>query len=58
MKIQLDRDTRERLARRAEQNEFDSTEKYIETILQVVVEELENQHTDTVQQRLEDLGYL
>lgn len=58
MEIQLDKDTRERLVRRAEQNGFDSTEEYIKTILQVVIEELEDQHTDTVQHRLEDLGYL
>jgi len=48
------------LERRAEKNGFQSTEEYCCTILQTVVEELEEDADapNEVEERLEDLGYL
>ncbi|QHS17322.1 hypothetical protein GWK26_09285 [haloarchaeon 3A1-DGR] len=64
MKLDLDADIQDRLAERADEHGFDSTEAYAETILTVVLEELETDQradadrSDEVEARLEDLGYL
>lgn len=64
MELNLDVDVRNRLSSRADRQGFDSTEAYAETILTVVIEELEGERradsdqSDEVKDRLEDLGYL
>lgn len=58
MDLTIDEDLAERLAARAERHGFDSSEAYAETILKVVLDELEGQETEKVQDRLKDLGYL
>ena len=64
MELDLDADIRDSLASRAEEHGFDSTEAYAETILTVVIEELEadqrtgSDRSEAVESRLEDLGYL
>lgn len=58
MELTIDEDLYERLSTRAKRNGFESTEMYAETILTIVLDELEDQRTDEVQDRLEDLGYL
>jgi predicted CopG family antitoxin len=59
--IDIDDDLYERLQRRALDNEFDSTKEYCQTVLEIVVDELESDAEDAqaeVEDRLEDLGYL
>lgn len=57
--VDVDAAIHDSLTRRAEKNGFESTEAYCETILELVVEELEgDQRSEQVEQRLEDLGYL
>lgn len=57
--VDLEEDVHEALSRRAEDNEFESTEAYARRVLELVVEELEGGVRDeSVEQRLEDLGYL
>jgi len=64
MEIDLDEDLRDGLAERAEAKGFSSAEAYAETILTIVLEELEadgaddSERSDVVEDRLEDLGYL
>jgi hypothetical protein len=57
--LELDDDIYERLQQRAQNNGFESTDAYCQTVLRTVLEELEAETTDDeVEQRLEDLGYL
>lgn len=57
--VNVDDSVHEALSRRAEQNGFESTGTYCETVLELVVEELEeNRRSKEVEERLEDLGYL
>lgn len=57
--LDLEEDLHETLKRRAQNNGFESTEEYAQTILRTVVEELESDATnEDVEARLEDLGYL
>jgi hypothetical protein len=59
MQLDIDEQLQERLANRADKMGFDSTEEYCMTVLETVMNELENGDTDAeVQNRLEDLGYL
>jgi hypothetical protein len=57
--LDLDDETYHRLERRAQNYGFESTEAYSITVLQTVMDELEEDpDTGEVEQRLEDLGYL
>lgn len=57
--LTVSEDLHRSLARRAEEHGFGSTEEYCETVLELVVEELEREGAgDEVEDRLEDLGYL
>ena len=59
LNIELDDDLYAALETRAKNNEFDSTEEYCRTVLEIVIGELEQESTsDEVEDRLEDLGYL
>jgi hypothetical protein len=59
MQLDIDKQLYDRLANRADKMGFDSTEKYCLTVLETVMNELEDDDTDAeVQNRLEDLGYL
>jgi len=59
MEVEIDDELGNRLSNRADQHGFSSTEEYINTILEVVVDELEDGSNDGhVRDRLEDLGYL
>lgn len=59
MQVEIDEELQERLSQRAERFGFNSTEDYVITVLQTVVDELEETGTsDDIQDRLEDLGYL
>lgn len=58
MELDLDEAHRERLTARAERFGFESPEAYAQTIIETVLDELETEHDDAVQDRLEDLGYL
>jgi hypothetical protein len=59
MRLDIDKHLHQRLSERAEKMGFDSTEEYCVTILETVINELEEENTnDEVQSRLEDLGYL
>jgi hypothetical protein len=63
MELDVDTELRDRLASRAEQVGFESTEAYAEMVLAVVVDELESgeqnsDRSEEVRDRLEDLGYL
>jgi len=57
--VDVDASIYQSLERRAEENEFESTAEYCETILSLVVEELDGDvRSEDVERRLEDLGYL
>lgn len=57
--VDVDESVYDSLEQRAENHGFESTEAYCETILGLVIEELDgDQRTDEVEKRLEDLGYL
>jgi len=61
LNLEIDDDLSRVLERRAEENGFESTEEYCQTVLRTVVEELEKEESeagDEVEERLEDLGYL
>jgi hypothetical protein len=59
MQLDIDKQLHQRLSERAEKMGFDSTEEYCVTILEIVIDELEEENAhDDVQSRLEDLGYL
>jgi len=61
MKLDVDKQLYDRLSNRAEKKGFDSAEEYSITILETVLDELEedeDQASGDVQSRLEDLGYL
>jgi len=59
MEVEIDDELGNRLSNRADQYGFSSTEEYINTILEAVVDELEDGNNDGhVRDRLEDLGYL
>jgi len=61
MELDIDDDLRRRLAARAENAGFESTEAYCVAVLRTVVEELNggtDEDRDAVADRLEDLGYL
>ncbi|WP_178917749.1 hypothetical protein [Natronomonas gomsonensis] len=58
--LDVDDDTGAVLERRADEHGFDSIEEYAETVLSLVMNELENdtKRNEEVESRLEDLGYL
>ena len=59
MQLDIDKQLHQRLSERAKKVGFDSTEEYCVTILETVINELEEENAnDEVQNRLEDLGYL
>ncbi|WP_256418988.1 hypothetical protein [Halorubrum laminariae] len=59
MNLELDDDLAGRLATRAENNGFDSTAEYTQTLLRTVLDEVDRFEDDSdVEERLEDLGYL
>jgi hypothetical protein len=59
MQLDIDKQLHQRLSERAEKMGFDSTEEYCVTILETVINELEEENANNeVQSRLEDLGYL
>ena len=59
MQLDIDKQLHRRLSERAEKMGFDSTEEYCLTVLETVMNELEDSDADAgVQNRLEDLGYL
>jgi hypothetical protein len=59
MELEIEGDLEEMLVRRADHLNFESPETYAKFILRTVFEELEqDDETDAVEDRLEDLGYL
>jgi len=57
--LELDDDLYAALDTRAKNNNFESTEEYCRTVLEIVIDELEQEPTSNeVEDRLEDLGYL
>lgn len=60
MYIDIDDSTVERLEKRAADHEFESVEAYTSTLVETVLEELEDdgEEADVVKDRLKDLGYL
>lgn len=59
LSLNIDESLYERLANRAEQQGFESIEEYSIVVLETVIAELEDEErTETVEQHLEDLGYL
>lgn len=69
MKIEIDENIYEVLEARAEEKDFEETEKYIDHLLSQVVEKIKNEKSsddssysedeeEKVKQRLRDLGYL
>lgn len=59
MNLELDEQLTDRLAQRAEANDFDSANEYTTTLLRTVLDELDRVEDDgDVEGRLEDLGYL
>jgi hypothetical protein len=59
MNIELNERLTERLSKRADANDFDSTGEYTTTLLRTVLDELEHdEHSTDVENRLEDLGYM
>ncbi|WP_237560508.1 hypothetical protein [Halapricum salinum] len=58
MNIEIDDTLYERIDDRAARKEFESADEYAETILRIVLDELEDEPDRDVQDRLEDLGYM
>lgn len=59
MSVEIDDEILKRLAERARANGFESTEAYTNTLLQTVLDELnQTEEDEQIEERLEDLGYL